>query len=82
MNLGITSRVERQAPRPAPWPEVTALRWCTGCGAEVMMVGPRRAARLDFTDERTILRWAEAGTLHTWRAPGGALLVCLDSLLR
>ncbi len=42
----------------------TARLCCPGCGYEVEMVTPERAARMAGVGPRTIYRWVESGKLH------------------
>jgi hypothetical protein len=56
--------------------------WCEACRAEVKLVGAEEAANVAGLSQRAIFRRIEAGRLHFSETPGGALLVCLNSLLQ
>ena len=55
---------------------------CETCGDVVMLVTADEAARLARLSPRAIYRCVEGGSLHVLEADGGALLICLNSLLK
>ena len=55
-------------------------RWCDACGGFVWMIPPEDAAAMAGVRARDVYRWVEAALLHFTETPGGALLVCLNSL--
>ena len=55
--------------------------WCEACGAEVKMIGVEEAALIADLSQRAIFRWIESDRLHFAETSGGALLICLASLL-
>lgn len=56
--------------------------WCPGCGARVKMVGLKEAVAIAAVRRRVIFRQIENGQLHFSETTPGALLICLNSLLR
>ena len=62
--------------------EVLPHLWCAGCGAQVCQLDAQQAAALAGLTVRALCRLVEAGLLHATDAPDGALLVCLNTLLR
>lgn len=54
--------------------------WCEQCAHQVRMVTPEEAAVVAGLSARHIYRQAEAGRLHFTETPGGALLICLNSV--
>jgi hypothetical protein len=55
--------------------------WCEACRAEVRLVGIEEAALVARLAQRAIFRRIEPGRLHFTETPGGALWICLESLL-
>lgn len=62
-----------------PPADLTLSTKCEQCGAEVMMVSPETAAKLEFTGVQTIYLWMKLGTVHFRKTKNG-VLICLDSL--
>ena len=59
-----------------------ADEWCEACHAEVKVVGVEDAALVAGLGQRTIFSLIESGRLHFTETPRGALLICLESLLK
>jgi len=59
---------------------LSSLVWCAGCANEVLMVTPQQAAVIARVSVRDVNRRVEAGVVHFLETPGGALLVCMNSL--
>lgn len=55
--------------------------WCPECVAQVAVVTPEEAARIAGVTTRAIYRQIEARALHFTEMPGGALLICLNSVV-
>jgi hypothetical protein len=55
--------------------------WCPECDAEVWMASAEQAAVLSGVSARAVYRRIEAGEVHFFETPLGALRVCLHSLL-
>ena len=64
------------------WARGVALAWCPSCFKEVEVVTLEEAAHLAGVSLRTICCRVSADDLHSIEAGDGALLVCLDSLLK
>jgi hypothetical protein len=56
--------------------------WCEQCSARVRMIRPAEAAALADVSDRTIFRQIESRRLHFSESPAGAVLICLNSLLK
>ena len=56
--------------------------WCEDCGARVRMLRPGEAAALTDVSDRTIFRQIESRRLHFTETSDGAVLICLNSLLK
>jgi len=56
--------------------------WCAECSATVTMLGPVEAAAVAAVSDRTIFRQIEAHRLHFTETSHGAVLICLNSLLK
>jgi hypothetical protein len=56
--------------------------WCEECSATVRMIRPAEAAALAEVSDRTIFRQIESRRLHFSENPTGAVLICLNSLLK
>jgi hypothetical protein len=56
--------------------------WCEECGASVRMLRPGEAAAIANVSDRTIFRQIESRRLHFTEGSDGAVLICLNSLLR
>jgi hypothetical protein len=59
-----------------------AAAWCEQCGTEMKMVDPRAAAAISGLSARAIFRRVESGQLHFTETADGALLICLNSLMK
>ena len=55
---------------------------CPGCGRVVRMLPPEEAAALSGVPLRTLFLQMESGDLHYAELPGGAVLICPNSILR
>ena len=55
---------------------------CPECAGTTVMISPEQAAMVTCTNVRAIYRFLEAGRVHYVEVPGGALLVCPDSILK
>jgi hypothetical protein len=56
--------------------------WCDECSARVRMLSPGEAAALASVSDRTIFRQIESRRLHFTETSEGAVLICLNSLLK
>ena len=56
--------------------------WCAECSATVTMLGPVEAAAVAAVSDRTIFRQIESHRLHFTETSHGAVLICLNSLLK
>ncbi len=56
--------------------------WCAECSARVTMLRPVEAAAVAAVSDRTIFRQIESHRLHFTETPQGAVLICLNSLLK
>ena len=56
--------------------------WCATCGEEASLITALEAAVIADTNVRAIYQRAESGVLHSSNTHAGALLICLNSLLR
>jgi len=56
--------------------------WCTECSATVTMLRPVEAAAVAAVSDRTIFRQIESHRLHFTETSQGAVLICLNSLLK
>ena len=56
--------------------------WCEGCGARVRMLSPAEASALAAVSDRTIFRQIESRQLHFTETSEGAVLICINSLLK
>lgn len=56
--------------------------WCAECSARVMMLRPGEAAAVAAVSDRTIFRQIESHRLHFTETSQGAVLICLNSLLK
>jgi hypothetical protein len=56
--------------------------WCEECSARVRMLRPGEAAAVANVSDRTIFRQIESRRLHFNETSDGAVLVCLNSLLK
>ena len=59
-----------------------AVAPCPECAGTTVMISPEQAAMVTCTNVRAIYRFLEAGRVHYVEVPGGALLVCPDSILK
>lgn len=55
--------------------------WCETCLADVRLASVAEAAALAGLSQRTLFRRIESGLVHSAETSGGALLVCINSLL-
>lgn len=56
--------------------------WCNTCRAEVRMVSVEEAAIIAGVSQRVMYHQIESGRLHFGETSRGALLICLDALLK
>lgn len=56
--------------------------WCEECSARVRMLRPGEAAAVAAVSDRTIFRQIESHRLHFTETSQGAVLICLNSLLK
>lgn len=56
--------------------------WCEDCHATVRMLSPAEASALAAVSDRTIFRQIESRRLHFTETSEGAVLICLNSLLK
>ena len=56
--------------------------WCEECSARVRMLRPGEAAAVADVSDRTIFRHIESRRLHFTESSDGAVLICLNSLLK
>lgn len=56
--------------------------WCEECSATVRMLRPGEAAAVANVSDRTIFRQIESRRLHFTEGSDGAVLICLNSLLK
>jgi hypothetical protein len=56
--------------------------WCEDCSARVRMLRPEEAAAVAAVSDRTIFRQIESHRLHFTENSHGAILICINSLLR
>ena len=56
--------------------------WCEGCSARVRMLSPAEASALAAVSDRTIFRQIESRQLHFTETSEGAVLICINSLLK
>jgi hypothetical protein len=56
--------------------------WCAECNATVTMLRPVEAAAVAAVSDRTIFRQIESQRLHFTETSQGAVLICLNSLLK
>lgn len=60
----------------------TVENWCPTCRDEVRMIGVEEAAAIVGVSQRTMFRSLEAGRVHFAETSRGALLICLNSVLK
>ncbi len=56
--------------------------WCEECSARVRMLGLGEAAAVADVSDRTIFRQIESRRLHFTETSHGAILICMNSLLK
>jgi hypothetical protein len=56
--------------------------WCQDCNGKARMLRPGEAAALADVSDRTIFRQIESRRLHFTETSDGAVLICLNSLLK
>ena len=56
--------------------------WCAECSARVTMLSAGEAAALAAVSDRTIFRQIESRRLHFTETSEGAVLICINSLLK
>lgn len=72
--------VEREVVSVIYQPASVISAHCDQCGADVPHVSPETAAAQTCTSNREIYRWIERNLLHFQELPGGAVLICSQSL--
>jgi hypothetical protein len=61
-------------------PTVDLVRCPECCSRPPVLIAPEVAAVMAGVGTRAVYRWVEAGAVHFAETPGGALLVCPESL--
>ena len=56
--------------------------WCEECNARVRILSPAEAAAVAAVSDRTIFRQIESRRLHFTETSQGAVLICLNSLMK
>ena len=56
--------------------------WCEECKARVRILSPAEAAAVAAVSDRTIFRQIESRRLHFTETSQGAVLICLNSLMK
>lgn len=56
--------------------------WCAQCERQVKMVELREAAAISGLSARSAFRLVESGQLHFTETTDGALLICVNSLIK
>lgn len=62
-------------------PRQAAGDWCSGCGAQVLMVTPDEATSLVRFSSRAIFRMIDAEQIHFAETGSGLIRLCVTSLL-
>jgi hypothetical protein len=60
----------------------SAESWCKDCSARVTMLRPVEAAAVAAASDRDIFRQIESRRLHFTEDSCGAVLICINSLLK
>ena len=55
--------------------------WCPLCAKEVEIIALENVAVVSNLDQSALSEWLNAMELHEFQATGGAILLCLNSLL-
>jgi hypothetical protein len=59
-----------------------ALAWCPDCSAEVDVITLTRDSISEPATAAQLEGWLRTGKLHLWRSGGGAVQICVISLLQ
>jgi hypothetical protein len=59
-----------------------SLAWCPECGAEVDAITLTPESFEEPTTATQVEQWLGTGRLHLWHTSGGAVQICVPSLLQ